>query len=138
MTWDGRPNPRVQRWKTLGRYGLAIAAGGAFAALSWNPPESRPDAENTGEQPPALDTAERRNAVTEDSAPPQLSNNPAESQQEDQWALSRTRHGSSQRGDGQAEADSTPQDHPQGAVHSNQCERITTMDHAVPHTRGPP
>jgi hypothetical protein len=69
---------RWRRLRSLGRIGLALTAGGAFVALSWEPQPaaSKPSAEADAARQ-VYPTAERQGVVKEDAASPHLNNDPA-------------------------------------------------------------
>jgi hypothetical protein len=59
----------LRRW---GRLGLALAAGGAFAALAWESPRATESAEHVVASRTCGITAERQDIVKEDGVSPQL------------------------------------------------------------------
>ncbi|MBN2563707.1 MAG: hypothetical protein JXQ75_22545 [Phycisphaerae bacterium] len=82
---------RERRLRTIGRIGCAIAAGGAFAALAWEPPPASTPTVDAGVSKGQPGTAGRQSIVTEDGALPQLDAKSAGFVGEDQWGLAQTR-----------------------------------------------
>ncbi|HVP13266.1 MAG TPA: hypothetical protein VMV94_18985 [Phycisphaerae bacterium] len=138
MTSHQHPDIRWQRAKVLARLGAAVAAGGAFAALSWN---SAPPPDETADESAiqrTLQAAERQSVVTEDDALPQLEARDAVLHGDASW--------------GRVPALTGSQAAPVDALRSNvatgipamelrltdQTERNPAMTTAVPHSRSPP
>jgi hypothetical protein len=138
MTSQQQPTVRWKRMRLLGRLGVAVAAGGAFAALSWNsPPKPEEEIEGIAVQQDSR-AAERQSAVTEDDALPQLKAHGAADHRDAQSGLS--------------QAQARPQAEPVDGLRSDittggsfkvfeptdEKEIITTKTGAVPHSRSPP
>ena len=91
MDRNGHPESRWRILRFCGRLSFALAAGGAFAALSWNP--TPPPEENNKNTPssshPSL--TERSGVVTEDDALSHYTYPTQGIEGEDQWGLSRNR-----------------------------------------------
>ena len=74
--------------RCVGRVAFALAAGGAFAALSWNPNAAAPSADAKADsQEPLSETAVRLDIVTEDGVPLHLTDRPAWLRHEEQRFL---------------------------------------------------
>ncbi len=71
-----RPHPdsesRRQLFRSVGRIGLALAAGGAYAALAWDPRPAANSPADAVENQTGFYSAERQGIVKEDDASPQL------------------------------------------------------------------
>lgn len=75
------------RLRSWGRLGLALAAGGAFAALAWDPSTASPSAGDADAWRRDGSTAERQDIVKEDGVSPQLDREPARFTPEDRRVL---------------------------------------------------
>lgn len=93
MNRYGHPDTRWRHLRQIGRFGFALAAGGAFAALSWTPaPPAEQNADNTNtpsSSHPFL--TERSGVVTEDGASSHYTLPAYGIEGEDQWGLTRDR-----------------------------------------------
>jgi hypothetical protein len=124
--------------RLLGRLGAAVAAGGAFAALSWNPPPKPEEATEGVAVPQDSRAAERQSAVTEDDALPQLNAGGTADHRDAQSGLSQA----------QARPQAAPVDGPRSDITTGGSfdvfrptdgnDSITTRTTAVPHSRSPP
>lgn len=137
MAYRRHPELRWQRLRQIGRFGAALAAGGAFAALSWNPASDSQTDPNSREATDDSSTAVRASVVTEDDAWPQFNAAVPAIGGSDQWAVVRP----------QDRADLPPYANGPESVRSTSTrmrsptdvkEKLTTMMTAVPHSRGPP
>jgi hypothetical protein len=136
-----------QRLRTIGRIGFALLAGGAFAALAWEPsPAPRPpdrDAAGTSNEA----TAARQGIVKEDGPSPHLDSDRAKPYHESQWGLrsedqwaglagerTRTQPWTAEdRG-----ADATAGQHVGGQVPTNETTEAKTAANTGVNSRGPP
>ena len=75
------------RLRSVGRFGLALAAGGAFAAFAWDPSSASKSAGNADASRAEDHTAGRQDTVKEDGVSPQLDLDPAWYRTEDQRVL---------------------------------------------------
>lgn len=137
MAYRRHPELRRQRLRQIGRFGAALAAGGAFAALSWNPSSNNKTDPKSRETTDDSSTAVRASVVTEDDAWPQFNAAVPTIGGCDQWAVVRPQDRASltpyANGPESVGATSTRMRSPTDVK-----ERITTMMTAVPHSRGPP
>ncbi len=91
MNRYGHPHLRWQRLRQIGRIGFALAAGGAFAALSWNPTPAQDQNNKNTPSSSHPNLAKRSGVVTEDDAPSRFTFPAYGIDGEDQWGLSRSR-----------------------------------------------
>lgn len=138
MTSHRHPDAGWQRLRWYGRLSAALAAGGAFAALSWESGESSRQAAGSADVQQGSQTAERQSVVKEDDASPQVSSRAVAADEYDSR--------------GPAHLEPRPQIEPvnglrlnvgTGAaakvgVSTNQVGPATAATTAVPHSRGPP
>lgn len=138
MTSYGRPDFRQSRLSLVGRITAALAAGGVFAALSW---DSSSPSDETSQQlvtQHQSKTAERQSIVTEDNAPPQLEAKGSALHEDDSWGLDQSR--------------SRPQPWPVDGLrthpptgnesaddfYASQSDQVSAATNVVPHSRSPP
>lgn len=132
------PAPSRQRLRIVGRMCLALVAGGAFAALSWDPAPAPEDTVKPGKEPEDLFTAEWRSIVTEDDASPHLAYPSAAPLKEDHQALSQARTKVTPWLDRNEKAAGASEATSREDVPSDQTEEVITITTAVQNPRAPP
>jgi hypothetical protein len=121
----------------VSRWGLALAAGGGFAALSW---DSRP-AGQPGDATGLLNrdtTAEWPGVVKEDIAWPQLNAPDATRESENLSGITRVRPGVEPRTALYGWAGAAAETTAAGRFARRQSDELETVTTAVPHSRAPP
>lgn len=128
---------RRQRLGIVSRWGLALAAGGAFAALSWDSRPARQAGDATG-RPNRDTTAEWPGIVKEDVAWPQLNAPGATRESENLSGLARGHPGVLPRTALHGWAAPTAETTAERRFARRQSEELETVTTAVPHSRAPP
>ena len=124
--------------RTAGRIGIALAAGGAFAALAWDPRPVSETSTGAGDKQNGPYTAERQSIVKEDGASPQFEAATTGRRGEDQWGLTEVKSRKEPRAVGdrpQRTADGVS-----GGLRSSkgETEEVNTPTTSVVHSRAPP
>ncbi len=128
---------RGQRLGIVTRWGLALAAGAAFAALSWDSRPAGQLGDATG-HPNRDTTAAWPGVVKEDVAWPQLNAPGATRESESLSGLARGRPGVLPRTALHGWAGSMAETTARRRFARRQSEELETVTTAVPHSRAPP
>ena len=136
-----------QRLRTIGRIGFALLAGGAFAALAWEPSPAPGSPGRDAAYAADEATAARQGIVKEDGPSPHLDPDRAKPDHESQWGLrsedqwgglagERTRTQPWTAED--CGADATAGQHVGGQVPTNETTEAKTTANTGVNSRGPP
>lgn len=126
-----RPSEGARKsFQFYGRLAAALAAGGVFAVLAYEPPAHR----EWKKAPPAAD---RQDVVTEDGVLPLLDERRARVETEDAVGLARTSPQGPSRTTGVGTGD-LPSNGQGGFTRADQDEELLRHTTAAPHSRGPP